>query len=163
MSAPPGFPGYRGGGAPVTTESMDPSLPDRVIAFYEDLAASRQRALDRLPDLFTDDIRFRDPFRETSGMPAFHELFASMFRRYKSVRFTGFRSDVGADGFTTTYDMHLRMALGPEFTTPFASVCRVRGDKVSELVDYYDFATGLVSPFPLAASLYRTVTSKLFL
>ena len=123
----------------------------------------RERALDRLPELFTDDIVFRDPFRETSGMDAFRELFTSMFRRYRSVRFSGFRTAVGGDGFTSTYDMHLRMAIGPEFTTPFATVCRVRGEKVSELVDYYDFATGLVSPFPLAASLYRSVTRKLFM
>jgi len=138
-------------------------LSERVIAFYEAMAVERERALERLPDLFTDDIRFRDPFRETTGMEAFRELFTSMFRRYKSVRFTGFSTDVGADGFTSTYDMHLRMAFGPEFTTPFASVYRVSGDKVSELVDYYDFATGLVSPFPLAARAYRAVTRKLFM
>jgi ketosteroid isomerase-like protein len=138
-------------------------LPKRLIAFYEALGDERERALERLPELFTERVRFRDPFREIVGIASFRALFVAIFRRYPRVGFSGFRVDGAEPRFALTYDMHVQMVVGPEFVTPFATVCRTEDGKVSELSDYYDFATGLVSPFPRATALYRTVTRKLLL
>ena len=139
------------------------TLPERLVAFYEAFRGEREAALVRIGDHFTPDIHFRDPFRETVGMPAFRELFVRMFRRYREVGFSGFRIDGDEPAFTLTYDMHLRMAVGPTFVTPMASVCRTRDGKVSDLLDYYDFSSGLASPFPGLASIYRRATRALFL
>jgi len=138
-------------------------LPQRLQAFYERFELDRERALPRLGELFTDDIHFRDPFRDTRGMADFRELFERMFRQYRSVSFTGFRVDGDEGSFTLTYDMHLQMAVGPRFVTPMASVCRAREGRVCELFDFYDFSSSLVSPFPLAAAAYRKVINVLFL
>jgi hypothetical protein len=134
-----------------------------LVAFYEGFRVERERALVRIGDHFSCDIHFRDPFRETVGMHAFRQLFVRMFRRYREVGFSGFRIDGGGDAFTLTYDMHLRMVVGPMFVTPMASVCRSRDGKVWDLLDYYDFSSGLASPFPALASVYRRATRALFL
>jgi hypothetical protein len=138
-------------------------LPQRLQAFYQALGLERVRSLDRLSDFFTPDIHYRDPFRETFGMGPFRALFVRMFRQYRKVEFSEFRVDGEEGAFTLTYKMHLRMVVGPTFVTPIASVCLARGDRVYELLDYFDFSSSLLSPFPVAAAAYRRVVNGLFL
>lgn len=139
------------------------SLPERLQQFYENSTAERERALDRLPELFATDVHFRDPFRDTHGIDALRELFVRMFKQYKHVAFTDFRIDGDEHAFTMTYLMHLKMIVGPTFSTPMASVVRARDGKIVELLDYYDFPSGFVSPLPWMASVYRNVINALFL
>src|SRR5438128_557038 len=106
------------------------NLSDSIRRFYESMSTERERSLDRLGEFFAADIRFVDPFRETHGLDAFRELFVRMFRQYPIVAFTGFRCEGDAQSFTLVYDMHLRMRVGPTFSTPMASVFRVRDGKV---------------------------------
>ncbi|MBX3230640.1 MAG: nuclear transport factor 2 family protein [Labilithrix sp.] len=140
-------------------------MATRLQKYYEGFASERESALHRLGEHFTDDIHFRDPFRETHGMPAFRELFVRMFKQYPTVAFDSFRIDGDDRAFTLTYVMRLGMVVGPEFVTPMASVCRVRAgeDRVSDLLDFYDFSSSLVSPFPLVAAAYRKLVNALFL
>jgi ketosteroid isomerase-like protein len=137
--------------------------PERLQWFYQQLALTREHALEHLPAIFSDDIEFCDPFRETRGMRAFRELFVRMFRQYPTVDFTDYRTVGAGDRFTLTYDMHLRMAVGPTFVTPLASVCRVRDGLVFELHDYYDLVGGLLSPLRPIQRAYRTTVRALFL
>jgi hypothetical protein len=44
-----------------------------------------------------------------------------------------------------------------------ATVCTTREGKVATLVDYYDFASGLVSPSRRVARAYRSVIVGLFM
>ncbi len=139
------------------------SVARRLRTFYEDLAVRREQGLDRLEEVFSPDVAFKDPFRDTRGMPAFRELFERMFRQYREVRFTDFVLAGDDDAFTMTYDMHLRMAVGPSFVTPMCSVVTARHGKVVRLVDYYDFGSGLVSPANTAVRAYQWLANKLFL
>ena len=66
-------------------------------------------------------------------------------------------------GFTLIYDMELKMPLGPFFKTEIASVCFTRDGKISELRDYYDFPSSLVSPFGPLRRLYGGIIRALFL
>ncbi len=143
--------------------SSNENLPARLQRFYEELAVERRPALDRLSTVFTDDVRFRDPFRETRGMGPFRELFERMLRQYSEVGFTDFRCLGAGDAFTLLYDMRLRMPIGPTFVTPMASICVARDGKVAELHDYYDFASGLVSPLRLLGIAYRATVNAAFL
>jgi hypothetical protein len=147
------------------TSEQEPrnGLPQRLQSFYELLGAQREGSIGGLPDLFTLDIHYRDPFRETLGMDAFRKLFVRMFKQYRTVAFTEFRVNGEDRAFTLTYKMHLRMAIGPTFVTPIASVCLARGDKICELCDYFDFSSSLLSPFPIAAAAYRKTVNALFL
>jgi ketosteroid isomerase-like protein len=139
------------------------SLPQRLQQFYESFTTEREAALPRLTELFTEDVRFKDPFRDTQGMVAFRELFERMFRQYRLVRFTDFAFQGDESAFVLTYDMHLRMSVGPTFVTHMVSVCRTRDGRVSELTDYYDFTSALASPLPFLEALYRKTVNALFL
>ncbi|MEZ4410127.1 MAG: nuclear transport factor 2 family protein [Polyangiales bacterium] len=113
--------------------------------------------------MFTDDVAFRDPFRDTRGIEDFRALFDRLFRQYPEVGFSGFDLTGGGDDFTLTYEMSLRMAVGPTFVTPMASVCRARGGRVAEMRDYYDFSSGIASPVGALSRLYRAAVRALFL
>ena len=142
---------------------MNAPLAQRLQDFYEALPVERERALERLGDVFAADVHFRDPFRDTHGIEPLRELFLRMFRQYRQVEFTGFSRDGDDERFVLTYDMHLRMAVGPRFVTHMASVVRGQSGRVVELVDYYDFPSALASPLPLLGSLYRKAINLLFL
>jgi len=138
-------------------------LQNRVREFYESLSAHREASLTELEALFASDIRFRDPFRDTVGIEPFRELFVRMFKQYRLVEFTDVVAEGDETSFTLRYNMHLRMAVGPTFVTPMASVFRARDGKVCELYDYYDFPSGLVSPIPWLAGTYKKLVNRLFL
>ena len=142
---------------------MNAPLAQRLQEFYESFPVERERALERLEQIYTEDVHFRDPFRDTHGISPLRELFERMFRQYRQVEFTGFSRDGDDNRFVLTYDMHLRMAHGPMFVTHMASVVRGRDGRVSELVDYYDFPSALASPVPLLGAIYRKAVSLLFL
>lgn len=139
------------------------TLPSSLQAYYESMAREREPALDRLGDYFSEDIHFIDPFRDTRGLASFRTLFERMFRQYRKVEFTDFRSSGDESSFVLTYDMRLRMAIGPVFTTAMVSVCRARDGKVYELRDYYDFSSSLVSPWKFLARFYQALVRTLFL
>lgn len=142
---------------------MTAPLASRLQDFYEALPVERERALDRLGELFARDVHFRDPFRDTHGIEPLRELFVRMFRQYRQVEFTGFSREGDDKLFVLKYDMHLRMAVGPMFVTRMDSVVRGRDGLVSELVDHYDFPSALVSPVPLFGAIYRKAVNLLFL
>jgi len=139
------------------------TLQNRVREFYESLSTHREASLRGIGELFSADIRFRDPFRDTVGIEPFRELFVRMFKQYRFVDFTEVVGEGDENAFTLRYNMHLRMAVGPTFVTPIASVFRARDGKVCELFDYYDFPSGLVSPIPILASAYKKLVNRLFL
>jgi hypothetical protein len=138
-------------------------LPQRLQAFYESLPVERENALRRLEDIYTSDVHFRDPFRETRGIEALRVLFERMFRQYRQIEFTGFSCDGDGSSFSMTYDMHLAMVVGPTFVTHMATICRARDGRISHIVDSYDFPSALTSPLPLLGAVYRRVVNRFFL
>jgi ketosteroid isomerase-like protein len=147
----------------LTSVVTDPPLTERLQRFYESMSSLRYENLDRLHELFSEDVVFADPFRTTRGLPELRRLFERWLDQYPTVGFTDFRVDGNHSLFTLTYHMHTRMAVGPVFTTPMASLCNVRDGRVVELRDYYDFATALVSPSPALRRLYKGVVNRLFM
>ena len=148
---------------PLKKRTMRMTLQNRVQEFYESLSTDRELSLAGLEELFASDVRFRDPFRDTLGIGPFRELFVRMLKQYRFVDFTDVVAEGDEAAFTLRYNMHLRMAVGPTFVTPMASVFRARDGKVCELHDYYDFPSGLVSPIPMLASAYKKLVNRLFL
>ena len=142
---------------------MKPTVPESLRKFYEDVAAHREAALSELETHFTNDIHFRDPFRETRGIEAFRKLFDRMFCQYRHVAFSNFVVRGDDESFVLTYEMHLRMILGPTFTTHMMSWGRARDGRIYELTDAFDFTSALVSPVPLVGTLYRRFVNALFL
>lgn len=147
---------------PYAPDTPAQDLPERLQRFYEALSIQRHAGLDRLGELFTDDVVFIDPFRATEGLPALWDLFERWLDKYPTIGFTDFRCDGDATCFTLTYFMHMRMAVGPAFSTPIASLCRARGGRVAELRDYYDLMSGMLSPSPALGRIYRHTINRIF-
>lgn len=122
-------------------------LHEKLQRYYEEMGDLRERSLERLGEYFSEDVRFRDPFRDTYGLPALHELFVRWFKRYPTVSFTNFRGAGDDVHFTLRYEMNMRMRFGPWLVAPTASICTAEGGKVVELEDYYDMEGVFVSPF----------------
>jgi ketosteroid isomerase-like protein len=152
-------PAYR----PVSTPVPNEALPQRMQRFYEELATRRETMLDRLGDLFTDDIEFTDPFRHTHGLAELRTLFERMFEQYRRVQFTAFETSGNDAAFTLVYDMRMHMIIGPEFVTRMASVVVARDGKVAKLSDYYDLGSSLVSPAVWLTGAYQRLMRRLFL
>ena len=138
-------------------------LPVRLQRFYESLSSLRHENLDRLGELFDPDVVFHDPFRTTRGLGELRRLFERWLDQYPTVGVTDFRTEGTEAHFSLTYHMHMRMAVGPVFTTPMASLCTARDGRVVELRDYYDFASALVSPSPFLRRIYKTAVNRFFL
>jgi FAD/FMN-containing dehydrogenase/limonene-1,2-epoxide hydrolase len=142
---------------------MKGSLPERIQAFYRSFPVERERSLERLSELFSEDVYYRDSFHETQGIAPFRVLFERMFAQYKGVDFEEFQLHGGEEHFTLTYVMRMRMIVGPWFSVPMASVFTARDGRVVELLDYYDMGTALTSPIAPVARAYRWVISTFFL
>jgi ketosteroid isomerase-like protein len=138
-------------------------LPDRMQVFYRSIAVERHAALERLDTIFAPEIAFWDPFRETNGIDALKRVFEDWLDRYSTVGFSEFRCHGSGEYFAMTYEMHMRMAVGPMFKTPMVSVCHARDGLLVELRDYYDLASGIASPSTLLLRAYRGVVNKWFL
>lgn len=54
------------------------------IAFYEGLAPDN---IDKLEELCTDQVRFRDPFNDVTGIAAYRAILARMFKDVKAPHF----------------------------------------------------------------------------
>lgn len=81
-----------------TTDTMDattaplPALPSatvrvgaaRYVAFFESLTPE---AVDRLPEVATEDIHFVDPFNDVVGMAALKRVFLGMYKDLDDPRF----------------------------------------------------------------------------
>jgi ketosteroid isomerase-like protein len=131
--------------------------------FYEDVATRREAMLDRLGELFTDDVEFIDPFRRTHGLAELRTLFERMLAQYRRVRFSAFAVTGSEEAFTLVYDMHMQMLIGPEFVTRMVSVVVARDGKVAKLSDYYDLGSALVSPAVWLTRAYQGLMRRLFL
>jgi hypothetical protein len=142
---------------------MTHSLPRRLQEFFESIPVERKNCLRRLDEVFTADVQFRDPFRETRGIDELRVLFERMFRQYRLVEFAKFSCEGDDASFVLTYDMHLAMVVGPTFVSRMASVGRGRDGRICSLVDYYDFSSTLASPIPLLGAIYRRAVNRLFL
>lgn len=122
------------------------TLPERVAAFFAELSTRREGALDRIPELFSPDLYYRDPLREARGHEEFRELFIRMFAKYKWVELTDFRVRGTEERFSIEYKMKLKMVVGPTFSLPMVTLCEAEDGKVVRYVDYFDMVSALMSP-----------------
>jgi hypothetical protein len=143
--------------------SVSAPPPERLQWFYEEMARSREDAMKYVGQVFTHDIIYKDPFRETSGVADFEKLFTSLFKKWPKVWFTEFSRIGSNDAFTLTYVMNLKGSIGPSFAQPMASIARANPEGlIYDLRDYFDFPTSLVSPSRIFTGLYHGF-AKLFL
>ena len=133
---------------------VDDERVRRVVEFFEGL---RPEDLPLLPQLYTDDAHFKDPFNEVRGAAAIERIFAHMFRALERPRFVVHERIVQGRQCVLTWDfVFARHGASGEITVRGASHLRFASDgRIAWHRDYWDAAEELYEKLPLLGMLMR--------
>lgn len=131
---------------------------EALVTWYQTLSPA---SLTRLPEFYTDDAWFKDPFQEFASRRRLHRVYQHMFETLEAPRFevTGTVAE-GQQAFLI-WNMHFRrggrtMTLHGSTHLTFAPdgrVCRHR--------DYWDAAEELYEKLPVLGWLMKQLKKKL--
>ncbi|MFJ4452697.1 nuclear transport factor 2 family protein [Pseudomonas sp. NPDC089392] len=132
--------------------------------FTERFAALDSDHLDLLGDLYSEDITFRDPLHQISGLPALRAYFAQLYANVAEVRYTFEGLDEPQPGYGyirwTLYYRHPRLAGGRPISLQGCSHLRWRG-RVHFHQDYFDAGALLYEHVPVMGSAIRWLKGRL--
>lgn len=126
----------------------------RLIDFFESITPESAHQLSRV---YTDDVWFKDPFNEVSGVPEVMRIFTHMFEQVDAPRFVVTKSVLQDDHAFLTWDFLFRIkSSGAEQCIRGATHVRFAEDgRVAYHRDYWDAAEELYEKLPLLGSLMR--------
>lgn len=133
-----------------------PQAVERLVQFFEQL---QPHDLQRLPDIYAPDARFKDPFNEVQGLAEIERIFAHMFEALDSPHFIVTERIVQDNKCFLVWDFRFRFK---RFDT--TSWQTVRGGThlvfndaglVTLHRDYWDAAEELYEKLPLVGGLMR--------
>lgn len=127
-------------------------MADFLRQFAERFAGLDASNLDRLRELYSDDILFRDPLHEVRGLPAVRGYFGELYANVSELRFDFYGFDQSAEGegylrWTMSY-RHPRLRGGALIRVEGCSHLRWR-DKVYQHRDYFDAGALLYEHLPI--------------
>ena len=137
--------------------TMNPPDPrvQRIVTLFEGLAPAD---LPRLPEIYTPDARFKDPFNEVQGVAAITRIFEHMFKALEAPRFVIRDAIVQGDQCFLSWDFVFRMKRfsGAEQVIRGATHLRLAADgRIAEHRDYWDAAEELYEKLPAVGALMR--------
>ena len=114
-------------------------------------------ALAQLGEYVRDDVRFRDPFNDVSGVDAMRDVFIHMFENLGPVRFTV--SELVSDGdlcmLVWRFDARLS---GKPWSFEGTSVVRFAADgRVASHIDHWDSAGAFYERLPVIGWLLARI------
>lgn len=131
------------------------ALPQRVKRFYERISVERDAALEDLPRLYSDDVRFINPVVDERGLTTFTEYWKKALRQYKTFEFKNVEVTGTDELFSLTYSMKVRFAFGPTFESDMSTDCHAKNGKIHLCRDFFDPLGMLVQPFGPVSWLYK--------
>lgn len=139
-------------------------MSDLLRQFAERFASLDARNLDRLRELYSDDILFRDPLHEVRGLPAVRGYFGELYANVSELRFTFHGFDQSAEGegylrWTLTY-RHPRLRGGAPIEVEGCSHLLWR-DKVYQHRDYFDAGALLYEHLPILGRVIAWLKGRL--
>ena len=127
----------------------------KIVALFERLAPDE---LPRLPEVYTPDARFKDPFNEVQGVAAITRIFEHMFTSLERPRFVIHDVIVQGDQCFLSWDFVFRMKRfsGAEQVIRGATHLRLAADgRIAVHRDYWDAAEELYERLPVLGVLMR--------
>ena len=141
---------------PTPTPTTIPQAVERLVHFFEQL---KPQDLNRLPEIYSPEARFKDPFNEVQGLPAIEGIFAHMFVALDSPHFIVTERIVQDNKCFLVWDFRFRFK---RFDTQTWQTVRGGTHLVFDaqgLVtlhrDYWDAAEELYEKLPLVGGLMR--------
>lgn len=139
-------------------------MADFLRQFAERFASLDASNLDRLRELYSDDILFRDPLHEVRGLPAVRGYFGELYANVSELRFDFYGFDQSAEGegylrWTMSY-RHPRLRGGALIRVEGCSHLRWR-DKVYQHRDYFDAGALLYEHLPILGRVIAWLKGRL--
>ncbi len=139
-------------------------MADFLRQFAERFAGLDASNLDRLGELYSDDILFRDPLHEVRGLPAVRGYFGELYANISELRFDFYGFDQSAEGegylrWTMSY-RHPRLRGGELIRVEGCSHLRWR-DKVYQHRDYFDAGALLYEHLPILGRVIAWLKGRL--
>ena len=141
---------------PTPTPTTIPQAVERLVHFFEQL---KPQDLNRLPEIYSPQAHFKDPFNEVQGLAEIERIFAHMFEALDSPHFIVTERIVQDNKCFLVWDFRFRFK---RFDT--TSWQTVRGGThllfneaglVTLHRDYWDAAEELYEKLPLVGGLMR--------
>ena len=129
----------------------------QLIDWYQTLTPE---TLARLPEFYTDDARFVDPFNDVTGHAAIAAIFRHMFATLQNPQFAVEASYSGNDGLMLRWQF--RFALRQrQYSIPGSSHLVLAADgRIASHVDYWDSAA-LYRQLPMVGGVFRWLTRRM--
>ncbi len=127
----------------------------RLIDFFESLSPDSARELSRI---YADDVWFKDPFNEVSGIAEVTRIFTHMFEQVDAPRFVVTHSVLQGEHAFLTWDFLFRMKRhsSAQQCIRGATHLRFAADGRADFHrDYWDAAEELYEKLPLLGGLMR--------
>ncbi|MGN0926850.1 nuclear transport factor 2 family protein [Ectopseudomonas mendocina] len=139
-------------------------MSDFLREFAERFAALNKDNLDRLGELYSDDVLFRDPLHEVHGLNEMRRYFAELYANVEALRFEfhGFDQVADGEGYLrwTMYYRHPRLRGGAEITVEGCSHLLWR-ERVYRHRDYFDAGALLYEHLPVLGSVIAWLKRRL--
>ncbi len=135
---------------------------DRLIDFYHTLSPE---SVDRLPELYSADAYFKDPFNEVRGAASIQRIFTHMYEQVEAPQFVVSERVVDAHGALLVWEFSFRLrGAGTGTAQCIRGASHLKFDaegKVRYHRDYWDAAEELYMKLPLIGTLMRILRNKL--
>lgn len=131
-------------------------------AYFESLTPE---SLDRIPALFAENARFKDPFNDVRGRSAIRELFVRMFASCEEPRFVVRDQCLSQDAGYLLWEMQFRPRAGGKraATWRIEGMSRIRftpDGQVLEHIDYWDSGSQFYARLPILGTIVRWIARR---
>jgi steroid Delta-isomerase len=133
----------------------------RVVEFFDTLASPADLA--RLPQIYTADVAFKDPFNEVQGIDAVRGIFEHMFVQVHQPRFEVVDAVAQNDAVFVVWDFRFGLGSGGARRESLRGASHLRFDAAGLVTyhrDYWDPAEGLYEKLPYVGALFRAVRRR---
>lgn len=140
-------------------------MSDFLPLFARRFAALDAGSLDRLGQLYTEDIRFQDPLHRVEGLAALRDYFAALYANVQDLQFDfhGFEQSAAGAGYLrwTMRYRHPRLRGGALIAVEGCSYLRWRDGMVCQHRDYFDAGALLYEHVPVLGTLISWLKRRL--
>ncbi|MFB0703239.1 nuclear transport factor 2 family protein [Pseudomonas protegens] len=140
-------------------------MTDFLQRFARDFASLDKHNLQRLDQLYSEDIQFTDPLHEVNGLPRLRHYFAELYANVSELRFDFQGIDTCGEGqgylrWTMSY-RHPRLRAGQLVRVAGCSHLHWRDDKVYRHRDYFDAGALLYEHLPVLGTVIAWLKRRL--
>ncbi|ODB35128.1 transcriptional regulator [Pseudomonas mosselii] len=139
-------------------------MSDYLLQFAHHFARLQAGNLDSLENLYSEDIRFRDPLHQIDGLPALQAYFAQLYANVHDIRyaFTGADEVRPGQGYLrwTLHFRHPRLASGRPISLQGCSHLQWQ-QRVQVHQDYFDAGALLYEHIPVMGGAIRWLKGRL--